>query len=56
MTAREAIAQLNAHKCLMRPGETSDLLMIISRAFVMNDADAARWLWLLNWKPQQLVN
>lgn len=56
MTAREAINALNANKCMMKSGDIALLLAVITKAYVLQDTDAIRWIWLLDWKPQQLVN
>ena len=56
MNAREAISVLNDHRLLMPSGTTNALIRIISRAACQNDADAAYFLWLIHWNPQQLAN
>lgn len=55
-TARQAIAILNDNKMLLPAKLTTFLAEIIVSAAARNDAEAIRWLWLFNWKPEQLVN
>ena len=56
MTAAEAIASLNARRLLIPAAEFPYLVQPIITAAIQNDHDAQCFLWLLNWKPQQLLN
>lgn len=56
MNAQQAIDAINSKHCLMPQEELHEHLKVITQAYVMGAQDAARWLWLLNWKPPQLVN
>ena len=60
LTAHEAIACIHAawaSRNSIDPNTLSGLTRVITRAAIINQDQAAiNWLFLLNWKPQQMVN
>lgn len=56
MTAAEAISFLNDRRLKVSDATLSVLIRVITRAAFNNDPHASRFLWLVNWNPQQLVN